>query len=67
MEFTAYNTRNWNDMLPELLKQYNESVHSCTRLSPKDASKKKNEKLLLNDYSATIKHAKFKLVIRLEY
>ena len=47
-QFTADNTRHWIGMLPELFKKYNESVHSSTRLSPTDASKEKNEKVLLD-------------------
>ena len=34
---------NWIDVLPTITKQYNNKVHSSTKLSPKDASSKKNE------------------------
>ena len=34
---------NWIDVLPTITKQYNNKVHSSTKLSPKDASLKKNE------------------------
>ena len=34
---------NWIDILPTITKQYNNRVHSSTKLSPKDASLKKNE------------------------
>ena len=34
---------NWIDILPSITKQYNNRVHSSTKLSPKDASLKKNE------------------------
>ena len=34
---------NWIDVLPVITKQYNNRVHSSTKLSPKDASLKKNE------------------------
>ena len=34
---------NWIDLLPTITKQYNNRVHSSTKLSPKDASLKKNE------------------------
>ena len=34
---------NWIDVLPPITKQYNNRVHSSTKLSPKDASLKKNE------------------------
>ena len=34
---------NWIDELPTITKQYNNRIHSSTKLSPKDASLKKNE------------------------
>ena len=34
---------NWIDVLPSITKQYNNRIHSSTKLSPKDASLKKNE------------------------
>ena len=34
---------NWIDILQPITKQYNNRVHSSTKLSPKDASLKKNE------------------------
>ena len=34
---------NWIDVLPTITKQYNNKIHSSTKLSPKDASLKKNE------------------------
>ena len=34
---------NWIDVLQTITKQYNNRVHSSTKLSPKDASLKKNE------------------------
>ena len=33
----------WIDILPSITKQYNNRIHSSTKLSPKDASLKKNE------------------------
>ena len=33
----------WVDTLPTITKQYNNKIHSSTKLSPKDASLKKNE------------------------
>ena len=36
----------WIDVLPTITKQYNNRVHSSTKLSPKDASLKKNEGLV---------------------
>ena len=34
---------NWIDVLPTITEQYNNRIHSSTKLSPKDASLKKNE------------------------
>ena len=34
---------NWIEVLPTITKQYNNRIHSSTKLSPKDASVKKNE------------------------
>ena len=34
---------NWIDILPTITKQYNNRIHSSTKLPPKDASLKKNE------------------------
>ena len=34
---------NWIDILPTITKQYNNRIHASTKLSPKDASLKKNE------------------------
>ena len=34
---------NWIDVLPTITKQYNNRIHSSTKLSPKDASLKKSE------------------------
>ena len=34
---------NWIDVLPTITKQYNNTIHTSTKLSPKDASLKKNE------------------------
>ena len=34
---------NWADILPTITKQYNNRKHTSTKLSPKDASLKKNE------------------------
>ena len=36
----------WIDVLPTITKQYNNRIHSSTKLSPKDASLKKNEGLV---------------------
>ena len=41
--FTDNNTYNYMNILPELVKDYNNTVHSSIKMSPIDASKKKNE------------------------
>ena len=45
--FSALNTRKWLDILPTLLTQYNATKHSTTKMTPVEASQKKNEALLL--------------------
>ena len=41
--FTDNNTYKYIDVLPDLVEDYNNTVHSSTKLTPKEASKKKNE------------------------
>ena len=41
--FTDNNTYKYIDALPELVEDYNNTVHSSTKLTPIEASKKKNE------------------------
>ena len=41
--FTDNNTYNYMNILPELVEDYNNTVHSSIIMSPIDASKKKNE------------------------
>ena len=41
--FTDSRTYTYMDVLPDLLEDYNKSVHSSTEFTPIDASKKKNE------------------------
>ena len=41
--FTDNNTYNYIDVLPELVEDYNNTVHSSTKLTPTDASKEENE------------------------
>ena len=40
---------NWIDILSTITKQYNNRIHSSTKLSPKDAFLKKNEFFELNE------------------
>ena len=39
----------WIDVLPTITKQYNNRIHTSTKLSPKDASLKKNEGFVYNN------------------
>ena len=41
--FTNNNTYTYMDVLPELVKDYNNTVHSSIKMTPIEASKKKNE------------------------
>ena len=41
--FTDNNTYNYMNVLPELVEDYNNTVHSSIKMTPIDASKKKNE------------------------
>lgn len=46
--FTAKNTQRYLDVLDELLKTYNNRIHSSIKLKPVDASKPENEKSILS-------------------
>ena len=41
--FSANSTRKYIDILDKLVDQYNNTFHSSTGMTPKEASKKKNE------------------------
>ena len=50
--FSANNTRKYIDVLDKMVKSYNETIHSSTKMTPVEASKEKNEnKVWLNLYS----------------
>ena len=50
--FSANNTRKYIDVLDEMVKSYNETVHSSIKMTPIEASKEMNEnKVWLNLYS----------------
>ena len=63
--FTAENTRNWIDMLDDLLLKYNTSYREAIRMRPVDASKKENEsevwENLFRDDEQAKKSNKFKI------
>ena len=41
--FSANNTRKYVDVLDLLVNQYNNTIHSSIKMSPKEASRKENE------------------------
>ena len=64
--FTANSTRKYVDILDELVDQYNNTIHSSIGMSPKEASKTKNETKVwrkwYGDYTPTKrKSPKFKV------
>ena len=42
--FTANNTRQWVNILPDLVENYNSSYHRSIKMTPNEASKKSNER-----------------------
>lgn len=46
--FTAENTRNWIDMIDDLIAEYNNTKHSTVKMTPIEASKKENEAFIIN-------------------
>ena len=62
--FSANSTRRYIDILDKLVNQYNDTIHSSIHMTPKDASKKKNEvKVWHNLYDRPVKRVapKFKV------
>ena len=54
---------NWIDVLPTITEQYNNRIHSSTKLSPKDASLKKNEGVVYKNLLDKLKKVKPKFQI----
>src|SRR6476469_6622343 len=48
MRFTAENTRNWINMIDDLIAKYNNTKHSAIKMTPAEASKKENEPYIIN-------------------
>ena len=49
--FSANNTRKYVDVLDFLVNQYNNTIHSSIKMTPKEASRKENEnKVWRNSY-----------------
>jgi hypothetical protein len=46
-KFDENNDRNWLEILPEVMREYNSTKHSTTGMTPVEASKKENEKKLV--------------------
>ena len=63
--FTAENTRNWIDLLDDLISKYNSSYHEAIRMRQLDASKLENEsevwENLFRDDGEAKKSDKFKI------
>ncbi|KAL9986619.1 hypothetical protein ACROYT_G000790 [Oculina patagonica] len=64
-QFTAQGNTTYLDMLPKLLKQYNNTKHSSIKMTPVEASRKKNEGLvyfnLYGDMETSKPKPKFKI------
>ena len=48
VRFTAENTRNWINMIDDLMAKYNNTKHSTIKMTPTEASKKENEAYIIN-------------------
>ena len=65
-KMTRHDTKEWVSRLPSLLTKYNNRIHSSIKMTPTQASKKKNEKVLLlyqADKVDKVKESKPKLAI----
>ena len=64
-QFTIQGNTQYLDMLPKILKQYNNTKHSSIKMTPVEASKKKNEGTvyfnLYGDMKMLIQKPKFKI------
>jgi transposase InsO family protein len=65
LKFTANNDRKWINILPSLLKSYNETKHRSIKMTPIEASKPENEELVYFNMNNTkaIKIVKPKLKV----
>src|SRR5437773_1712850 len=48
-KFTELESNKWVKLLPELVNEYNNRVHSTIKMTPIEGSKKKNELQILQD------------------
>ena len=64
-QFTVQGNTQYLEMLPKLVKQYNNTKHSSTKMTPTEASKKKNEGVvyfnLYGDMETSRQKPKFKV------
>ena len=56
-QFTAQNTTQYLHLLPKLLKEYNNTRHSSIKMTPNEASKKKNEGIVYFNLYGDMKHS----------
>ena len=68
--FSANNTRKYDDVLDLLVDQYNNTIHSAIKMTPKEASRKEKEnkvwRILYPEFSGKTLVPKFRLVIMFE-
>ena len=64
--FTANNTRKWIDVLPKLVENYNTSYHRSIKMTPNEASLKKNKHLVFHNLYGKIADVKKKSTIKSE-
>ena len=51
-QFTVQGSTVYLDILPKILKQYNNTKHSSIKMAPAEASKKKNQNAVYSIYMA---------------
>ena len=59
--FTEYKTKTYINVLADLVSEYNNTVHSTTKLTPVDASKSENEYLIVYRNHVITQKPKFKV------
>ena len=68
--FSANNTLKYVDVLYSLVDQYNNTIHSSIKMTPKEASRKENEDKVWRNYIQNLVvrpcRQNFRLVIMLE-
>ena len=64
--FIEQNSTQYLKMLPDIINKYNYSYHSFIKMSPVEASKKKNEGIVYYNLYSNLKATKTKLNLKLE-